>query len=91
MDKVIQERKSEMLENNNDISLVQTKGEFEKKGLESLVALDYGLQEQLQGNAEFTDSYIRDLMNSAILAGHDTVAAGLTFALYLLAANPKEQ
>ncbi|CAG7828666.1 unnamed protein product, partial [Allacma fusca] len=89
MDKVVQERKLEFLENNIDISLAQRTGEFEE--VESLVALDQCLQKQLEGNTEVTDIYIRDLMNSAILAGHDTVAAGLTFALYLLAANPKEQ
>ncbi|CAG7824941.1 unnamed protein product [Allacma fusca] len=91
MDKIVEDRKLEILENWNDVNLEQSNIEFEKKGTDSLVALDYFLHLQLRGNTEFTDRYIRDLMNSAILAGHDTVAAGLTFALYLLAANPKEQ
>ncbi|CAG7729121.1 unnamed protein product [Allacma fusca] len=91
MDKIVEERKSEILENWNEINLEQTNAEFEKRGTDSLVALDYFLHLQLRGNTECTDRYIRDLMNSAILAGHDSSAAGLTFALYLLAANPKEQ
>ncbi|CAG7725567.1 unnamed protein product [Allacma fusca] len=90
MDKIVQERKLEILSRKSEPNVAKD-DVLQKQGLDTLVALDYGLHLQMQGASEITDIYIRDLLNSAILAGHETTAAGLTFAIYLLAKNPKEQ
>ncbi|CAG7718757.1 unnamed protein product [Allacma fusca] len=89
MDKMVQERKAEIILNNAQKSSQATGASNPEERSETM--LDYAIREQLQGRTEFTDRYIRDLLNSAILAGHETTAAGLTFALYLLAKNPEEQ
>ncbi|CAG7818708.1 unnamed protein product, partial [Allacma fusca] len=85
----LQDRKKEILSpNGNDAGQIDG---GESGGKEKMKLLDLLIREQQRGQPGLTDKYIREELNLITFAAHDTVASGMTFAIFLLAANPEEQ
>ncbi|CAG7823316.1 unnamed protein product [Allacma fusca] len=98
VEKIIQTRRSEIFPEGEalkseevDINGNDVKENFSKDEDTRRNVLDLLLHEQRKGGMKITDQDIRDEASFLIFAGHDTTSSTLTWAMYLLAANPEEQ
>ncbi|KAJ8024060.1 Cytochrome P450 4c3 [Holothuria leucospilota] len=87
--KVIHDRKSDIeIEGKKDVTIDDKTLEVRKR--RRLAFLDLLIEVQKQ-DPSFTDEGIQEEVDTFMFEGHDTVAASLTMALYLIGRHPKVQ
>ena len=93
---VIQERKKEMAAvkdrnaNREEKTSEENDGVFMKKK-RAIAFMDLLLEVQEANPADLTDNQIREETDTFMFEGHDTTAAGLSWMIHLLGANPDKQ